>query len=546
MQKIFIMTLRVAAALLAVTLTAGCVFEKENPSATQDNYKYVLVQIGVNSDTMVQTKTEGNVIGNENGVSAEVALDTVIRNLRVYAYTLKSNEKVLCGYLYAENVNAAETVEDPLLMDIKIPFNQYTTEQSVYFMAVANTGGMKGLISEDNKSIYINELGRNSDGSLDIPDNFSFDSFSKIQYSVAQEDLTEANGMPMYYQAAQPLIINMNAESDPVSEPGHAGHNKLRVKANINLTRSLAKIEVYAAEAAAETASGQTTSVKITEVSLANIPTSGNLFNAPEENAELDYGTGDYTPVVTGDIAVTKKVNENSDADIKTSGNYTQVMNAYYLAENNKGATPGTYDFGATDYLKTTEKATLLKIGYSVNGGEPEYGFVKMPPIERNTWYKVLCRISAGGKMLLDLEVLEWDDAEGQRIDFQDNVSLTGFGWGGTEDTANAKLTFGSAAGQTATFKFTLETPKNGKWYATIAEGDIQNFAFVSDGAEVKTVSGNITGQEQSFTIKTLETLSLGDTKSVKIRFVALTENNSRSLTVKFGTHDYYTIEQRY
>jgi hypothetical protein len=174
-----------------------------------------------------------------------------------------------------------------------------------------------------------------------------------------------------------------------------------------------------------------------------------------------------------------------------------------------------------------------------------------MPPIVRNTWYKVLARITAGKEIKLDIVALPWDDAKDQTIDFLDNVTLKNSAWdngdGFTDDSQKAILSFGPGNDKAATFKFTLDTPRGGTWYATIAEGDIQNFAFIDKNNNlVKTVSSDITGAEQSFTIKPLESLSMGEKKSVKLRLVAVTEDQSRSLTVKFGSKDFYTIEQAY
>ena len=75
MQKTMNIILKAAAALLAVTLAASCVFEKEEPSQTQQKYKYVLVHLGVNTDKMTATKADGDV--------TESDPETAINDLRV-------------------------------------------------------------------------------------------------------------------------------------------------------------------------------------------------------------------------------------------------------------------------------------------------------------------------------------------------------------------------------------------------------------------------------------------------------------------------------
>ncbi len=547
MQKIINITLKAIAAVLMLAAAASCVFEKDNPSRTeQQKYKYVLVQLGVSTDRMTATKADGDVIGadDEAGSTAE----TAIKDLRVYAYTNdgENGAMVLRGYFHAQDVDAAATATKPLLMDIKVPFEEYGTTKQVYFMAVANAGGMTGT-----DGIIINSIGRDPQtGALVLPKTFGFGEFADIRYSVA--DQTFQNGMPMYCQTDAAVTVDLSAEGTPNTEPGHNGHTKLPVTVNLDMTRSLAKIEVYAAEAAAETTGKEattTTSVTITGVSLANVPASGNLFTAPAADASITYATfkdaeGKETAYSTSFLkagTVSKKVNNKVDTDIKNPDNYTLVSNAYYLAENNQGD-EATYDFGATDYAT---QATVLKIDYSLDGGKTSKpGYVKMPQIKRNTWYKVLARIQANGKAEIKVVAVSWDFNK-EKISFEDIVSMTGNPNWGEGSTATTTYQFGLAADQTATCKFNLQTPKNGTWYATIEGKDIQDFAFVKDGQELKMVSGSIgTEDDMQFTIKTLTKLDLGDSRTVNIRLVAKGVDG-RTYNVKIDNADYFTIKQQ-
>ena len=53
----------------------------------------------------------------------------------------------------------------------------------------------------------------------------------------------------------------------------------------------------------------------------------------------------------------------------------------------------------------------LLKIGYSFDSGATSsYAYVKMPHIEKNVFYKVLCRFSpSGGHQEILITVNEWN-----------------------------------------------------------------------------------------------------------------------------------------
>lgn len=551
--------LKAAAALLAVTLAASCVFEKEEPSQTQQKYKYVLVQLGVNTDKMVATKAQGDAVNAED--NAGDSLETAIKDLKVYAYTLDaSNNKVLRGYLSTQNVNAAATATQPLLMDIKVPFNEYGGKQQVYFMAVANAGGMTGA-----NDIIINSIGRDPQtGALVLPESFGFDDFASIRYSVA--DQTFANGMPMYCQTSAAVEVNLGATGTTSTAPGHNGHTHLPVQVTLDMTRSLSKIEVYAAESASATTdkdSTATTSVTITGVSLANVPESGNLFTAPADNATLTYtdfngegvqGTGYSSSFLKDEadtVTVNKKVSETATADIQNPDNYTLVSNAYYLAENNQGSTRkengkdiDVYEYGSDAYSVVGENgvtvaATVLKIDYKV-GGTEKTGYVKMPQIKRNTWYKVLARIKANGQMTLTLKVLPWNDTEEQVIDFADNVSLQGaITWtGGSYNETTSTVTLGSSKGSSSTCTFTMDAPKGGYWYVTLAKGDISNFTLKSESETTgkTTLSGAIVpGQQIKFIVETLEGNYLAGTKTADLHITARTADG-RTLVVRHGS----------
>lgn len=528
-------TLKAAAAFLAAALAASCVFEKENPTDVQQRYRHALVQIGVNTDNMTQTRTEGDVVnkGEHDGTTVE----TVIKSLRVYAYTQASDgTKTLCGYVSAENVTSAST----LVMDIMVPFSQTGTTQNVFFMAVANEAGMTGT-----SGIIINEIGRNPvDGSLVLPSNFSWGSFAGIVYSV--NDQTFSNGMPMYCQTTTTVDVNLASTTTPITT------------VTLDLTRSLSKIEVYAAEAAAATTaegSTETTSITVTGVSFANVPQAGNLFNEPAADATLTYNEGYTSATLANGGAVVKKVNKANTTDVQNSANYTQVSQAYYLAENNIGA-DATYDFGYQDYtdVEGASKATVVKIAYKIGSGSEMYGYVQMPKIERNTYYKVLARFLANGKAEIKVIAIPWTLNE-EEIVFTDIVSMTGISWtgDGTYNSSTATCTMGAGSGQDATCEFNIATPVDGTWYATIEGKDIQDFTFVktnADNTEVtsNTVSGSIgTANDMSFTIRTLKTCDVDNNyRTVNIRLVAVTKYGSRSYNVKVGENSHFTIEQRF
>lgn len=546
MQKITNITLKAIAAMFMLAAAASCVFEKDNPSRTeQQKYKYVLVQLGVSTDRMTATKADGDVTGadDEAGSTAE----TAIKDLRVYAYTEdgENGAKVLRGYFHAQDVDAAATATKPLLMDIKVPFEEYGDTKQVYFMAVANAGGMTGT-----DGIIINSIGRDPQtGALVLPDSFGFGEFADIRYSVA--DQTFANGMPMYCQTTTAVTVDLSAEGTPNTEPGHNGHTKLPVKVTLDMTRSLSKIEVYAAEDAGAGTSGTSTAgIQITGVELMNVIADGPLFPAAASTTKLTKN-----PTLAGkEVALAA-----SAADKADPSKYTKITDAYYLAENAAGTT-GKFYYGETtkdaDLATEANGATALKIGYKVGtNGEEKFGYVIMPPIERNTWYKVLARITANGQMTLTLKVLPWTDTDTQIIDFADNVSLNGYiTWSGNGTYAGSTFTYGSTnANAEATCGFIMDAPKGGTWYATLTEGDINSFVLETTVGETttsgSTVSGPIVpGQQITVKVRTTASNYLAGTKTVHLQITAMTADG-RTLVVRHGTGDaaqdaYFTIVQ--
>ena len=212
-------------AILAVVLAAGCVFEKENPTASRE-YRNVLVQLGISTDPMTQTKADAAQIGNQTSTPDE----KLVSSLRVYAYI----GGALCGYL--EDLDGVSEGE-ALLMDLRLPTSGNVT---VDFVAIANEEKMSGTGDQISVSVE-----RNPQGTLTFAKNIGMDEFKKIVYTLADQDFAKV-GIPMYATGSK--TINTNKVEKQNDAQGHEGHFLLKDILNITLTRSLAKVAVYAAE----------------------------------------------------------------------------------------------------------------------------------------------------------------------------------------------------------------------------------------------------------------------------------------------------------
>lgn len=281
-----------------------------------------------------------------------------------------------------------------------------------------------------------------------------------------------------------------------------------------------------------------------------NVIADGPLFPAAASTTKLTTN-----PTLAGNAVALSA----SAADKADPSKYTKVTSAYYLAENAAGTTGKFYygdDLAAIATTDNLKAATTLKIGYKVGtNGDQKYGYVIMPPIVRNTWYKVLARIKANGQMTLTLKVLPWNDTKEQVINFADNVSLNGpISWSGNGAFAGSTFSFsGSNANLTANCTFTLDAPQAGTWYVSLTDGDISNFQLETtvSGSTVtgNTVSGPIVpGQAVVVSVKTLTNNYLQGTKTANLQITARRVDGT-SLIVRHGSgadaqDAYFTIVQ--
>ena len=499
MKRIFNITLRAAAVVLTVALAAGCVFEKEDPTLVRGTKK-VMVELNVGADDMATKATADS--------------EKDIKDLHIYAFI----GNVMVGYANPQSLS------DTWYMDLNLP---ETGKYDIDFWAVANVDGLSG-------------------NSITISPNMSKDQLKSIVYSAEIVNSTSGysgTGFPMYAMQTEQDVdvaaVVKDAGKDAANtSPGHEGHFILSKTVTLNLTRSLSKITVYAAEEGSTTASG----IKISGVTVKNVPKTSNLFVRPT-SLSAD-GLDESKPMALknpadGKVSVTGLTNStNYTNELK----YTTVTQPYYIAENPNG------DEWSNDFNCTTqvENATVVEVSYLLPGDKTSRtGTVYLPKIVRNTHYKVFCRIRANGKAEIRVEAVAWTYNK-EEISFEDIVSMTGNPSWGEGSTATTTYQFGLAADQTATCTFNLQTPKNGTWYATIEGKDIQDFAFVDkNGQEVKMVSGSIgTLNDMKFTIKTLTQLGLGDSRTVNIRLVAKGVDG-RTYNVKIGDADHFTVRQQ-
>ncbi len=516
---------RTAAAVLAMVLAAGCVFEKDNP-VKDGELRSVMVQLGVTTDGgMTATKADAQAEG--------TAVENTINTLRVYAYTGAQGSERLCGYLYAEDVlGVNSTTSKAYMMDIRLPYSQMNDIHSITFKAVANAEAMRNAADLD-----ITELGRDGVGAFVFTGNLAYGTFDSIEYYIPNQDFVSEPeegadpvflGMPMYCVTA-PISINLantvTATQQAVNAADHAGHT-LVANVPIVLTRSLAKITVHAAEDAGEgDSSEKETDITITGVTIYNAVKDGLLFGGTLENPDTEESVSLFGTGQTVEVA-----HAVAEADAET-GTYTPVAGPYYLAENNVESTYGFGMIGEGETLATDGGETFLQIDYKV-GDTPYSGYVQMPTINRNTWYKVLARITAGGQMNLTFVAQPWDVIE-ETLSYSDNVTVSESGrikWS-AQPNSNAEIV---TLGADIRCEFEIATPSGAMWHASFipVSGDVNAFGFASANTSGSVVTSPFAegkvGEKATLTIRPLGS--------------NLTQNNVAILRIVVKTTDGRTI----
>ena len=216
MQKTNNIFIKAAAAILATIFATGCVFEKEDPTLVRGTKK-VMVELNVGADDMA---TKATVTEDEKS----------IKDLRIYAFI----GNVMVGYANPQSLS------DKWYMDLNLP---ETGTHNIDFWAIANVRGL-------------------SDNSITISPNMSKDQLKSIVYNATIVNSGYSDtGFPMYAihteQDVDVAAVVKDAGKDAANtSPGHEGHFILSKTVTLNLTRSLSKITVYAAEEGSTTASG--------------------------------------------------------------------------------------------------------------------------------------------------------------------------------------------------------------------------------------------------------------------------------------------------
>ena len=351
MQKIINIISKAAIAVLATVMAPACIFEKMGASGNLQN---VLIQINVSAEDMLTKATPG-------------ASESAINTLHVYAF----HDNRPAGYLQ----RAATETDEPFLMDLELPTG---TDVPVDFYLIANGASM---------------MDHNNPMALSA--NMTRSQLEGLKYT----GLATGADLPLY--AKETKNLNTEAYQKNVYE-GHDGHLLLSDKVNFKLSRSLAKLSVYGARPVSVSSSPEILSVTMLaagtrEFSYLFPQDDESVLNAVNSRANDRVLISEENKVSLGALT----------GDGSMAEHYTAVTQmAAYLPEVPVG---GTADEWA---VQTSERQVTLKIRYVLkSGGKINTAFIYMPPIERNTHYKVciLVKEEEEGRIYVTYDVEDWN-----------------------------------------------------------------------------------------------------------------------------------------
>lgn len=327
MQK-FNNIILIAAALVSAAIISVSCMEKEDASAQMQS---VMIELSVSSEGMTK--------------AVPTASETAINSLRIYAFY---GER-LAGY--AEKGTVIE--DTPFYMNLELPA---AGTHQVDFYVVAN----------EDQMAYQN-------GKVILSENMTRSQLESIRFT----GLTSGDALPMY--GLQKEDINVDEITSELI---------LTQKVQLHLSRSLAKISLYAAKVQGTSVIPQ---ILDTKILAAGTRTYSYLFPQSQETLSAIAPRPNDRTIHSSAVDVNAEVAKGSN-EAQDASNYDMVQADAYLPEVNS-------------------EDVVLRVEYAMSpGGEIRTGFVYMPQIVRNTHYKVCILISAEGQLIINYEVMPWED----------------------------------------------------------------------------------------------------------------------------------------
>ena len=408
--------------------------------AMPEDLQSVLIQVNVSSGEMM-TKAE-----TEDPTEAEKAINTI----RIYAF----RDGKLSGHYYSGSVNS-----DPIVMDLRLP---ETGTCDLDFYVIANETSMTLTSGTTALSESTTETALGS---------FAISAFGASDGS-----------LPMYGTADVTINVE-NVSSQKNTAEGHTDHNYITdgtegvFTVNLDLERPVAKVSFYA-----QTPDGSADQVYLSDLTMPAKGTRqyGYLFPQTIETLQSIPATGTGIDFLSSTILVTG-----------TASSPMPVFEEYYFFEVPYGS--------AVWNMPDSNNSVVFDISYT--GGN---GSVYMPPIERNTHYKVYCTFPPGeGSIEVSYVVADWEGDHQWTLDFahptyQNPVLKTG---DHSNPGGEATMYYTGTEEGAFSVDFKMTAPSGQTWNPTFFgnASDYEIRVYDKNGTQVQTP---VAASEDFYTIK--------------------------------------------
>ena len=420
-------------ALLVLVVSMGCQKEMDDPVPTEK--RSVMMEVSVSAGQLTRSLPTEN--------------EKTINTLRIYAFY---GER-LVGYL-----DKQEVISDngAYYIDLELP---ESGTYNVDFYVVANEDEM----AYENTSVSLTR-------------SMSKSELEAVKYT----GLITGSALPMYCKQTEAINVD-NISEVANSATGHEGHFLLTQKVDFKLSRSLAKISVYAAKVEGATSNPQILS---TTLLAGGTREYSYLFPQTDETLNAVPSRINNRPLFSSVATITKAIS-SADTDARANvANYDEIFGGVYMPEV-------TYGSSQWDATSGNEREAVLHIEYTLGEGqELRNAYVYLPRVERNHHIKVCILINSEGQIIITYEVADWDDNTSSNHTFaypthsylRQNIPTS------QEDLA-AKPSQNAQMSETQPFVgyFQMTAPESDSWtptrlglnadncYIRVYEGDTQN-----------------------------------------------------------------------
>lgn len=311
--------------------------------------QYVTVHINLDDDATKAELTEQ---------------EKVIESVRIYAYREDNGDFV--GRYFRESAS-----NEPIFIDLALPVRG---EYDVLFY------------------IFVNETSVSMSDGFTFPDRPSQKQLASARFQFLKPDAP----MPMYCVKSE--SIDVSQISDELNTaPGHEDHFFLKKKVTFKLFRPIAKLSVYAAKAQG------TDAAKVHSVSYLKAGCRQYMYYLPADDLTL-------AAIPNRAIGRDLMTEETPLTNVAMSGStnaadYNLLLSDVYIPETEVG--------GSVWQTKVDERQAAVHIQYSVGeDGVLKHGYVYLPKIVRDTHYKIFFTVTSEGRIILNYQVADWEEAD--------------------------------------------------------------------------------------------------------------------------------------